>query len=407
MFSKDCGSEHGTILCCGKFIYKIRLGDVSVNFKKNFSMAAETLAALCMAALLVVACGGGGVTPVPTFMASAGVGEVLQFTLDTGNMVYNYSVVNTSYAASGVIPGQNSSGTLLSRNTDGSYTLGPSIDGFIQGGKFLPVFGEVAGHVAIQTFPGASIPVFGVSNPTPTLLIVNGTYNYQGFSCSASGIANAASAVPGICASEYGTMTIAGINTTSASYSTCKGGDITNQSAASSGVPCTTLTPGTIVATGTAGVYDFLNASNQHVGWFFAAMAPNGQVVAVIDHDDKHTPAYGHAVLTTYAGLIAASGDGSYYVNDNEGKENWVNLLTTVTLTVTNTIIYTTNYTSTAYPGVQGTLTPNVPWNGLSTYNIPASSSVPAASGVAMVSATGAYTHTSSSDPALFATGAK
>jgi hypothetical protein len=400
MFSKDCGSEHGTILCCRKFIYKIRLGDVSVNFKKNFSMAAETLAALCMAALLVVACGGGGVTPVPIFMASAGVGEVLQFTLDTGNMVYSYSVVNTSYAASGVIPGQNSSGTLLSRNTDGSYTLGPSLDGYIQGGKLMPVLGEVAGHVAIQTFPGASIPVFGVNNPTPTLLIVNGTYNYQGFSCSAPGIANA---VSGTCASEYGTMTIAGINTTSASYSTCKGGDITNQSPASSGVPCTTpLTPGTIVATGTAGVYNFLNASNQHVGWFFAAMAPNGQVVAVIDHDGKNTPAsYGHAVLTTYAGLIAASGDGSYYVNDNEGKESWVNLLTTVTVTVTNAIIYTTNYTSTAYPGVQGTLTPNVPWNGLSTY------SISGVSGVAMVSATGAYTHTSSSDTALFATGAK
>jgi hypothetical protein len=402
MFSKDCGSEHGTILRCGKFIYKIRLGDVSVNFKKNFSMAAETLAALCMAALLVVACGGGGVTPVPAFVASAGVGEVLQFTLDAGNMVYSYTVINTSYAASGVIPGQTSSGTLLSRNTDGSYTVGPSLDGYIQSGKLFPVLGEVAGHVAIQTFPGASIPVFGVSNPTPTLLIVNGTYNYQGFSCSASGIANAASAVPGTCVSEYGTMTIAGINPTSASYSTCKGGDITNQSAASSGVPCTTpLTPGTIVATGTPGVYDFLNASNQHIGWFFAAMAPNGQVVAVIDHDDKNTPAYGHAALTTYAGLVAASGDGSYYVNDNEGKESWVNLATTVTYTLTNAIIYTTSYTSTAYPGVQGTLTPNVPWNGLSTY------SIAGVSGVAMVSATGAYTHTSSSDPALFSTGAK
>lgn len=361
-----------------------------------------------MAALLVVACGGGGVTPASTFMASAGVGEVLQFTFDTGNMVYNYAVVNTSYAASGVLAGQTSSGTLLSRNTDGSYTVGPSLDGYIRSGKLLPALGEVAGHVAIQTFPGATIPVFGVSNPTPTLLIVNGTYNYQGFSCSASGIANAASAVPGTCASEYGTMTVAGINPTSASYSTCKGGDITNQSAASSGVPCTTLTPGTIVATGTPGVYDFLNASNQHVGWFFAAMAPNGQVVAVIDHDDKYTPAYGHAALTTYASLITGSADGSYYVNDNEGKENWVNIATTAAYNNSMTqIIYTTNYTSTANPGIQGTLTPNVPWNGLSTYSIPASSSVPAASGVAMVSATGAYTHTSSGDPALFATGAK
>jgi hypothetical protein len=384
------------------------LGDVSVNFKKKFSMAAESLAAVCMAAILVAACGGGSAGPVPVYIASAGVGEVLQFSVDGGNMIYSYAVVETSYAASGVTPGKTSSGTLLALNADGSYNLGPSLDGFIQGGKLFPVLGQLAGHVNMATFPGAPIPVFGIVNPITTPITINGVYDYQGFSCNAAGIANA-TGVSG-CASQYGTMTIAAINPTSinqtsASYTTCDGGDITSQSIHG----CVSLSSGTMESTGTPGVYNMFDSSSHHVGWFFASYAPNGQIVGVIDHDDQYTPAYGHSVLTSYAGLVLGTGDGSYYVNDNEGKENRVSIFTTAAYNypLMTQIIYTTNYTSTANPGAQGTLTLNTPWNGMSTYYIPASGVIPAASGVAMVSATGAYTHTSLQDAALFATGAK
>ena len=385
-----------------------------MNFKKRFSMAAESLVALCMVAILAVACNGGGIQALPVYTVSAGVGEVLQLTVDIGNMIYSYSVLDTSYAASGVSPGQNSTGTLLGSNPDGTYNVGPSLDGFIQGGKVLLLGGELAGHLAIPMIAGSvNVPVIGISYPAPNLVFMAGVYNYQGFSCSALGIANAASAPSGTtCSSQYGTMTIAVVNPanpTSAIYTTCVGGDITNQSATSgTGHPCTGGTfTGTIQPTSltTPGVYNVFDANNNHIGWFFAFTAPNGQNVGVIDHDDKSaSSAYGHTVLSSYAPLTSGAGDGSYYVNNNEGQENWVTLATTLN---------PNNYwfvgplpwnTSTAQSGVSGTFTPNSPWTGLSTYSL---SSIPAVSGVAMVTGTGVYTQTSSADAALFGVGVR
>ncbi len=376
-------------------------------------MAAESLVALCMVAILAVACNGGGTQAVPAYTVSAGVGEVLQLTVDIGNMIYSYSVLETSYAASGVSVGQNSTGILLGSNPDGTYNVGPSLDGFIQGGKVLLLGGELAGHLSISptNFP---VPVIGISYPAPNLVFMAGVYNYQGFSCSALGIANAASAPSGTtCSSQYGTMTIAVINPanpTSAIYTTCIGGDITNQSATSgTGHPCTGGTfTGTIQPTSltTPGVYNVFDANSNHIGWFFAFTAPNGQNVGVIDHDDKSTisSAYGHTVLSSYAPLTSGAGDGSYYVNNNEGQENWVTLATTLN---------PNNYwfigplpwnTSTAQSGVQGTLIPNSPWTGLSTIS---SASPAAASSVVMVTGTGVYTQTSLNDPALFGVGVR
>lgn len=378
-----------------------------MNFKKRLSMAAESLVALCMVAILAVACNGGGTQAVPAYTVSAGAGEVLQLTVDIGNMIYSYSVLDTSYAASGVSVGQNSTGTLLGSNPDGTYNVGPSLDGFIQGGKVMLLGGELAGHLAIPLIAGSvNVPVIGISYPAPNLVFIAGVYNYQGFSCKALGMANASTPA---CASQYGTMTIAvlnPVNPTSAIYTTCVGGDITNQNA-TTGHPCTggTLT-GTIQPTSlaTPGVYNVLDAGNNHIGWFFAFTALNGQNVGVIDHDDSKTPAYGHTVLSAYTPLTTGAGDGSYYVNNNEGQESWVTLATTLNAN---------NYwfvgplpwnTSTAQSGVQGTFTPNSPWTGLSTYSL---SSTPAVSGVAMVTGTGVYTQTESDKPELFSVGVR
>ncbi len=370
-------------------------------------MAAETLVAVCMAAILLVACGGGGITASPTYMTSAGVGEVLQISVDGANMAYVYTVIDTSYPASGITPGQTGSGLLLGVNHGGSYNLGPSLDGFITSGTLLPLIGNVAGHLAINNFGSSNLPVFGIANPTPSLLIVNGTYNYQGFSCNTLGISNAASAPSGTCVSQYGSMTIAEINPTTAAYTNCIGGDITNQAKN----PCTSpIQTGTIVATSALlnqGVYNLLDSNNNHVGWFFASMALNGQMMGVIDRDDKTTPAYGHMVLSAYASLVPGTADGNYFVNNNEGNQNQVTITTLVNpYPGSGPFTYTTSYTSTANPGVQGTLTLDTPWLGLGTYYFPASGVIPAASGVVMVSANQAYSHVSSNDPALFATGA-
>lgn len=344
--------------------------------------------AMLLSMALLTACGGGGSSTatsgfIQSYTTSAGVGEILQFGINTINSSYTYTVAKTSYAASGVTAGQSGSGA-LSSNLDGTFTVGPSSDGFILSGRVRPIRNALfAGHVVISRIGGIGrIPVFGLSNPITTIAGLADTYNYQGFSCSVKGIADATG--NGLCASHYGTGTV----DTAGAYTICKGGDISNQGTN----PCTTTSTGTLqVIPSLPGVFDYRNASG-HIGWFFAFTAANGQKIAVIDHDDaiSTTNEFGNAVFTSYASAVAGTVDGRYFVKNNEGGEHLV--------TVSGTSV-----ASTLYPGVAGTLTYNAPWSGLVTYNFPAS----AVSGVAMIAGSGAYTHISNVDPALFAVGLK
>jgi hypothetical protein len=369
-----------------------------MNLKSKFSIAIQMLVASILIAVLLVACGGGygnggyggyggggyGSGFERSYTASAGVGEVLQFSVDTTRLTYSYSVDYTAYASSGVSSGQSGTGA-LTNNGDETYLVGQSNDNFIQSGKVFPKqYGLLVGHVVISRIGGtAEIPVFGLSNPITTIARLAGTFNYQGFSCSVLDIADVSGNAN--CHSNYGTLTV----TSTGAYNECKSGDITNQTIN----PCTTSASGTINAlTATPGVFDIYNASNQHIGWFFAFTAHNGQTVAVIDHDDASALEYGHSVLSTYATVVPGSVDGNYFVKNNEGVESLVTILGS-------------NMTSTAHSGVTGTLAYNSPWNGLEFFQFAASGVDPAASGIAMVADRGAYTNNSNSDPALFAVG--
>lgn len=355
-----------------------------MNLGRKCSLAIQMLAASLMVAALAAACGGGSSGFTQTYISSAGVGEVLQFTVDTANMVYTYTVSHTSYAASGVVAGQTGAGSLVSRNSNGSFDLGPSNDGFISGGRLLPMQnGLLAGHVQINAVGGANnIPVFGVSNPIVSVAALAGTYTYQGFSCSALGIANVYGNTA--CVSRIGTITV----TSSGAYTLCKGGDINTSPGANA---CKALATGTVNALASPGVFDFTNASG-HIGWLFAFAAPGGQTVAVIDHDDSlsATHEYGHSVLSTYASMVLGATDGNYFVNNNEGGESLV-------------IVSGVNVTSTAISGVTGTLTLNSPWPGLSFFQF--ASGVVATSGETTIAGTKVYTYTENADPAVFGAG--
>jgi len=345
--------------------------------------------AATLSVVLLVACGGGGATSSnvgfeQTYTTSAGVGEVLQFSINTTNLSYNYSLAKTSYATSGVISGQSGTGTLTS-NGDGSFAVGSSSDNFIQSGRVRPIRNDLfVGHVLINTIGGMhKIPVFGLSNPITTVAGLAGTYNFQGFSCNARGIADVTGNVA--CASHYGTGTI----DAGGAYTICRGADISINNA------CATST-GTLQAIPSLpGVFDYWNASNGHIGWFFAFTASNGQKIAVVDHDDavSVTHEFGHTVFASYTSAVSGDVDGRYFIKNNEGGEHLV--------TITGSTV-----SSTLHPGVTGTLAYNSPWNGLISYQFPASV-VAAASGVAMIAGSGAYTHTSNDDPALFAVGVK
>jgi len=356
-----------------------------MGLKAKFPAAMQALVAALMVAILAAACGGGSPS-AQTYTATAGVGEIMQVSLDTSKMTYNYTVQETSYAASGVAPGQSGTGS-IAQNADGSFNLSASSDGYILGGKILArQNGLLGGHVQLRLFGSAtSIPLFGLSAPNSNLGALAGTYTYQGFSCSASGVASALGNPA--CVSSTGTITI----TSAGTYTMCKGGDINTSPGLNA---CVTTTTGSINAVSSVpGLFDFLSAANAHIGWVFTSTAPNGQNVAAIDHDDAFTPAYGHSVLSSYASAVAGVADGSYLVSNNESGEQMV--------TISGASMVTT-----AIPGAVGTLTFNSPWPGLSAFQY-VTSGVVASSGVAMTGGTGAFTYTSKIDAAVFGAGVR
>ena len=339
---------------------------------------------------ILSACGGGGAASSTgiqqTYTSSAGVGEVMQFSIDTINLTYSYTIAGTSYAASGVAVGQTGSGSLTA-NGDGTYTVGASNDGFIQNGKIRLVRAMFVGHVQISAIGGMEkIPVFGLSNPITTLAALADSYNFEGFSCTARGIANVTG--KGGCLAHYGTGSV----DTLGNYSVCVGGDLSNTGSH----PCSTTLNGTLQAlVNYPGVFDYRTASG-HIGWLFAFTASNGKKIMVVDHDDAVSVAheFGHTIFTSSAALNSGDVDGKYFVKTNEAGEHLVTIAgTSISLTL--------------FPGVTGTLTYNSPWNGMMSYDVPASGVLMGASGVAMAASTGVYTSVSNDDPARFAIGFK
>ncbi|MGA7748995.1 MAG: hypothetical protein WCA63_02495 [Gallionella sp.] len=230
-----------------------------MNFKNKFSIAAETLAAICLVAILVVACGGGGGSSSgfsQTYSSSAGAGEVLQFSVNTTNLTYTYKDIGTSYAASGVVPGQSGTGSLTS-NGNGTYTVGPSNDGFITSGRVFPIQnGFLVGHVLLTStiFGPYKIPVFGISNPITNISQLAGNYNYQGFACTSRSFGDVLGLSFG-CHSHFGTITISASSVASTNdFTRCKSGNYI----IASGVACAATVSGTISAASTPapGVFD-------------------------------------------------------------------------------------------------------------------------------------------------------
>lgn len=378
-----------------------------MNFRNKYFIAAQTLGAAFIVAILVVACGGGGSSSsgfTQSYISSAGAGDVMQFSIDTANMTYSFKVEETSYlatasgvpAASAVSATESSSGTLTGRNAVGSYNLSASADGFIQGGEVYPLQnGMFVGHVLIPKIGGATIkiPVFGVPNPITTVANLAAIYNYQGFACASrsGGVVNGAI----VCASHTGTIMVDALG----SFSTCRDGNLAASTPSCTQIGGGTATAPTLTGTLTAvpgkpGVFDFVTndtPTHLHRGWLFAFKTNNGQNVAVIDHDDNNTPeifGFGHTVAVSQASVASGQIDGKYFVKNDLGQRHLI--------TVSGP-----NFSDTFFPSSAGTLQYNQPWTGLVTYQIAADS------GVADIATAGAFTYNSNTYPYLLGVGLK
>ena len=354
---------------------------------------------------LLAACGGGGASSTSTqgfsqtYTSSAGVGEVMQFQIDTVNLTYTYTIAGTSYAASGVNVGQTGSGTLTS-NGDGTYDVGASDDGFIKRGHIRPVRAMFVGHVKINVVDGGveNIPVFGLSNPITTLADLADNYNFEGFSCAGRGIPNVRGRAG--CLSHYGTSSI----DTSGAYTVGVGCDLQDVAGSHTCASANQLTGTLTPSPNYPGVFNYKNAAGTHIGWLFAFTASNGKKIMVVDHDDNVSTLrheFGHSIFTSSVALNSGDVDGKYFVKSNEGDQHLVTIAgATISLTL--------------FPGVTGSLTYNSPWNGMMSYTIgvsgvSAASSVVSAgtSGIAMAAGNGVYTAINDDDPARFVVGYK
>lgn len=285
-----------------------------------------------------------------TYTASLTAGEVVELGINTATMTYTFKVLLSSYN----LAGTSGLGRMISQNTDGSYNLAASADGFIQGGKIYAVKnGTLSGYIKATFTNGSTydVPVIGTSNSFKSISYLAGTYNYVSFSCPTPSNGNYL-ATPG-CTSDYGTIKIIG-NT----YSRCSKQDITS-------VPSCTQTSGALSAaqaqsgptTIVAGVFNFTPTwSLTNSAWIFGYTAANGNKVAVIDFNDANTGGYGYgqAILTSQVSVAPSDIAGNYAL---------FNLIDGDKTTSIQGTGYSTSIISTGTPA--GTINPNTPWPGM------------------------------------------
>jgi hypothetical protein len=336
-----------------------------INFSAKRSFTAIFSMGLCS---LLAACGWWPyeqgtttitttTTPPPgsfsqTYTASLTAGEVVELGINTAKMSYTFKVLLSSYS----LAGKSGLGRIISQNTDGSFNLAASSDGFIQGGKIYAVKnGTLSGYIkatfttAIGTY---DVPVIGTSNPLKYVSDLAGTFNYVSFSCPTRSDGNY-QATPG-CTSDYGTIQITG-----STYIRCSKQDITL-------VPSCSQTSGALSAAQSqsapitlfAGVFNFTPAGAlTNSAWIFGYTAANGKKVAVIDFNDATTGGYGYgqAILTSQVTVSASDIAGNYSLfNLIDGDK---------TTSIQATGSYSTSIISTGSP--TGSINANVPWPGM------------------------------------------
>lgn len=268
-------------------------------------MAKRTQFALALASLLALAaCGGGGGGGggntsgfQQTYIASASIGEVLSYTLNTQNLTYQYTITDSAYG----LTGQTGSG-VLTANADGSYSPSESMSSKIYGvkdGLFMGVISKNFGSGAV------TVPVFGISNPITTIAELAGVYNLISSLCAAK------SAGTAYCPTDYGTIKI----NLDGSYVTCVRANIST-------TPACATTQGTVSHLG-SGIWSAVRNGSINQNKVSAYKASDGQKAAFMDFNDPGGYGFGQGALAQQAGLSNAAlkslRQGVWAQNSNRG----------------------------------------------------------------------------------------
>jgi len=325
-----------------------------VRFDRLIGAAAAGAIAVSLAG-----CGGGGSgnTPPPaasaavTYSASAAVGELVDYTIDTTKMTYSYTITESQYG----LMGATGSGT-LALNSDGTYALSG-----IPGAKVAVLPNGLLLAAIHATFNGTArtVPVIGIHSPVTTLAAAAGNYNFVQRSC-----------LSGVCASAYGTFKLNGDGT----WNSCAGGDV-----GSATPTCSFQASGTSNSLGN-GKWQVMQGG-VNIGTVLAFTSA-GQNVMVMDLKDT-TNGFGVGILV---------GSSEQPVSSTQTDGTWVSLGTDGNVSEFTTSGTTMNFMMGGMMGsATGMMAMNSPWTGFVT---PSVSGV--TGGEALMAGSGVYVYENS-----------
>ena len=308
----------------------------------DFSWRMRAASAAGVLSLLLGGCGGGGSSSSPppaspastavTYSSSAAVGELLDYTVDTTQMTYSYTITESQYG----LMGATGSGT-LALNSDGTYAMS-GVSGarlaVLPNGLLLAAI-----HVTINGMV-RTIPVLGIHNPVTTLGSAAGAYNFVQRSCLA-----------GACASAYGTFMLNADGT----WNSCAGGDVSATTPS-----CTFQASGTANSLGNGKWQVMQGGVNMGT---VLAFTSGGQNVMVMDLKDTRT--------TNGFGVGMLVGSSEQTVSSAQTDGTWVALGTDGSVTEFTASGTTMNFMMGGMMGsTTGMMGMNSPWTGFVTPSV-------------------------------------
>jgi hypothetical protein len=219
-----------------------------------------------LAIALLVSCGGGSDGDATRYKSVAMAGELIDYTVDTTNLTYTYTITESQFGLAGVT----GNGTLTS-NADGSYTPSGAPDARV---ITLPN-GLLLGAVRERFGAGVvTVPIIGLKDPVTTIAALAADYNYVQRSCASA-----------VCPAAHGTFRIGSAST----WSSCRDGNV------AAGACASTAANGTLESRG-GGLWRVKSDDGTDIGTAIGFNSA-GQNVLIVDLKDLRAGGFGIGML--------------------------------------------------------------------------------------------------------------
>jgi hypothetical protein len=241
---------------------------------------------------LLVSCGGGD-DDARHYRAVAMAGELIDYSLDTTNLTYSYTITESQFG----LAGKTGSGT-LTLNADGSYTPSGAPDSRLvvqPNGIMLGAVRERFGADVV------TMPIIGLKDPVTSIAALAAEYNYVQRGCASA-----------LCTASLGTLRIEAAGT----WSSCRDGNI------AAGVCTGTADNGTFELRGD-GQWRMKSDDGTDIGTAIG-YDDAGQKGLVVDLKDQRADGFGIGILIggQQASMTSAVTDGTWIAAISSGQ--WV-----------------------------------------------------------------------------------